>query len=336
MREDMAEDAMRYVFICIMVVVATVLVPGLSTAAPKLEISTNTWDFGEIYQWTNPSFNVGIINSGDEPLKITDVKAACGCTATFLSSKVINPGDKGFLKIDLASYAMTGKILKLVRLATNDPAAPQVDITIRGFVKDDKAAVGELDKDYVDLGVVAPYETRNIAVVIKNHGNIDLDIGNIELPDGYFMDSAYPTKAKPLAGIEVQFGYRPTKDKGPIDDVIKIKTSGLNGGDLSLKVVGYVSDCMQASDDLVVTPTMFTADRSGGGELVLSVKNNGHATVTIDGVDSSLDTAGIEEGAPEIKPGEAGTVKLKLSAKTFPADAKGYIYIRLGLPVKLK
>jgi len=327
---------MRYMLFCIAVIAATVLSPDASMAAPKMELSTNTWDFGEIYQWANPSINVGITNSGDEPLKITDVKASCGCTATFLSSKTIDPGDKGFLKIDFASYAVTGKVNKLVRLSTNDPSAKQADISIRGFVKGDKAAVGELDKDYIDLGVVAPYETKDLSVIINNHGNIDLDIGDIALPPGYFMDSAYPTKAKPRAGIEVRFGYRPDKVKGPIDDTIRFKTSGLGGGELKLRVVGYVSDCAQVSDELVVTPSMFNAKHTGGDELVLAIKNNGRAVVSLEGVDSSLDVTGIESGASEIKPGDSGTIKLKLSSSELPAGTKGYVYIRLGLPVELK
>lgn len=305
-------------------------------AGPRLELSMDAWDFGVIYQWTSPSVTIGIKNPGDEPLEISDVKASCGCTATFLSSKRIMPGDKGFLKIEFASYTVTGRINKLVRLTTNDPAARQKDIAIRGLVKDDKAAVGELDKDYVDLGVVAPYETRAVDVLINNRGNIDLDIRDIELPKGWFLDSAAPSRAKARGGASARFGYRPARQKGPIDDVIRINTSGLGGGALDLRVVGYVDECSKGGDFVVLTPTGFSAKDSGGSTLVLSVKNDGQSPVTIEGVDSSLDVRASEQSASEIGPGGSGTVKLDVDPAGLGPGARGYVYIRLGLPVDVK
>ncbi len=305
-------------------------------AAPRLELSKDVWDFGEIYQWTNPSVTIGISNSGDAPLEISDVKASCGCTATFLSSKKIKPGDKGFLKIEFASYAVTGKVNKLVRLSTNDPGAGQKDIAVRGLVKADKAAVGKLDKEYVDLGVVAPYETRSLDVLINNRGNIDMDIRDIELPEGWFLDSAAPGKAKVRAVVAVRFGYRPPEQKGPIDDVIRINTSSLGGGVLTLRVVGYIDECARTGDFVVLTPSGFTADGAGTHSLVLSVKNNGGSTVTIEGVDSSLDVRTSETSASEVAPGSSATVKLGVDPVGLSSGTRGYVYIRLGLPVDVK
>src|SRR5512143_2649991 len=93
-------------------------------AGPKMELSTDTWDLGEIYQWTNPQTEITVKNTGGQDLKILDVKASCGCTAVVISDRLIKPGKEGRLKIGFASYNFTGKVAKDVLLVTNDPASP--------------------------------------------------------------------------------------------------------------------------------------------------------------------------------------------------------------------
>lgn len=305
-----------------------------AVAAPVMELSADRWDFGEIYQWTNPSTSIGITNKGNEDLKITEVVASCGCTAVFLGEKVIKPGKTVDMRIEFASYLLTGKVSKLVRLTTNAPGSASVDIMVAGTIKEDKAAIGRLKPGIVDLGVVAPYETRYIDADIENSGNIDLNILGVELPDGFFMDSGTPTMAKVRGSITARFGYRPPIEEGPINAEIKVNTSGRDGGLLTLKVVGYIAEGAKGADSLIVTPTGF---RPGGGtgRFELSLKNAGASTVTIEGVDSSLDVTGQEVSASELKPGDTGTVSMSVDPSGLRPDTKGYIYLRIGIPVEV-
>ncbi|HEX9860223.1 MAG TPA: DUF1573 domain-containing protein [Nitrospirota bacterium] len=310
------------------------LIVSPASAAPRLALSATKWDMGEIYQWTNPSTTIYISNTGDRDLEITNVLASCGCTAVFLSEKVIKPGDKGSLRIDFASYNFSGKVNKIVRLTTNDPAAETTDITVAGNISEDKAGMGSISPAEVDLGVVAPYETRYIDAEIKNSGNVDLNILGIEMPDGFFLDSSVPNLAKARGGIPVRFGYRPPRDKGPIEGEIKVKTSGREGNLLTIKLAGYIGESARGADTLVVTPTGFVAG-PGGWTLTLSIKNDGASPVTLDGVDSSLDLSGQELGDSELRPGDTGTVKLMLDPKGLRTGTRGYIYLRVGLPVEV-
>lgn len=322
---------MRIVLLPVTVVMICMLaIPAV--AAPVMELSTNKWDVGEIYQWTNPSTSIGITNKGNEDLKITDVVASCGCTAVFLGEKVIKPGKTVDMRIEFASYLLTGKVNKLVRLTTNAPGSASVDIMVVGFIKDDKASIGSLKPTLVDLGVVAPYETRYIDAEIENSGNIDLNVLGIELPDGFFMDSGTPTMAKVRGSIVVRFGYRPPVDKGLVNAEIRINTSGREGGLLTLKVVGYIAEGARGADTLIVTPTGF---RQGAGSFELSLKNAGTSTVTIEGVDSSLDITRQEVSASELKPGDKGTVSMSVDPSGLKPGTKGYIYLRIGIPVEV-
>src|SRR3990172_2155784 len=160
-----------------------VLFPAVAPAAPRMELSPDSWNFGEIFQWTNPSIEITIKNTGDEDLKIQDVKASCGCTPVMLSDKTVKPGGTGQLRIEFASYNQaSGRVKKEVLLVTNDPAAPRKSIIVRGVVKEDKAAMGYVEPRELDFGVIAPYETKFFVMNIRNKGNNDIPVSGVLLP----------------------------------------------------------------------------------------------------------------------------------------------------------
>ena len=59
-------------------------------AQPKLELKESSFDFGDIKQGKTVSHTFVIKNTGNVSLKITDVKAACGCTAATPEKKNLN------------------------------------------------------------------------------------------------------------------------------------------------------------------------------------------------------------------------------------------------------
>jgi len=306
------------------------------SAGPKITLSPETWDMGTIYQWANPSTTVTITNTGDADLKILDVKASCGCTAAALSDKLIKPGGKATMKVDFNAYNSTGRVRKVVKLTTNDPGSPDKVLNIQGTVKDDKAAIGYLEQKELDLGVVAPYETKYFDLKVSNKGNIDLRLKTVELPAGYFMDSSFSDVVPARGDVFLNIGYRPAKSRGPIADEIEVKLSEPRPDQdgLKLKVVGYVAESVRGTDALIVTPTSFRVDPgSRDPVLELAVKNDGTGPVVLDGVESSLDGSGPDNPGAEVAPGESGKVRFSLKPEGLKPGSKGFIYLRLAVPV---
>lgn len=72
-------------------------------AGTASEITTVEWegkvhDFGEIVQGTPVTHTFKVVNTGTEPLNISNVKASCGCTATDYTKEAIPPGGEGFVQ----------------------------------------------------------------------------------------------------------------------------------------------------------------------------------------------------------------------------------------------
>lgn len=311
--------------------------PFAYAAGPRLELDPPNWEMGEIYQWTNPSTTIKMKNTGDAPLHIIDVKASCGCTAVVLSEKVIPPGGTGEMKIDFASYNFSGPVNKIVKLTTDEKESPEKVIRIKGSIKPDQSAIGAVEPGYVDLGIVAPYETRYFDITIQNRGNADLPVTGVDVSDGLTLGSAYPGKVAAYSSQNVRIGYKPPVGKGPIDGRVTVHISYPGQEDLVVLVAGYVGEAARGADSLVVTPAGITV-RAGSAQssVELAVKNAGGDRVLVEDADSSLDGVTPSLTAGELGPGESGTVSIAIDPARLKPGTKGYIYLRLAVPVSVE
>ncbi|HNQ69242.1 MAG TPA: DUF1573 domain-containing protein [Bacteroidales bacterium] len=60
------------------------------------------------------------VNTGNEPLYITNVKASCGCTATEYSKEPVQPGGKGYVIAAYNPANRPGKFNKSITVTTNE------------------------------------------------------------------------------------------------------------------------------------------------------------------------------------------------------------------------
>jgi hypothetical protein len=306
-------------------------------AGPKMELSAETWELGNVNQWDNPATEITIKNSGDKTLIISEVKSSCGCTAVMLSEKSIKPGKTGTLKINFDPYNTNpGPIRREVGLVTNDPVSPKKSIILRGRITGEKAAFGSIDPDYLDIGVMAPYETKFFVVNIKNKGNLDLNLSGIELPKGCFLDSGVPVKAPAKGSASVRVGYRPTKSSGPVSEELIIKPSDAGQKELKLKFVGYVAESVRGSDALIITPsTLKVSPDTKSPAIGVALKNEGKGRVLVEGAESSLEGGEPAVSNQELNPGESVTVNLPLKPEGLSSGTKGYLYIRVAIPIEV-
>jgi hypothetical protein len=97
---------------------------------PKLNLNTNQFDFGNVEEGKIYDTKITFSNKGNDLLEIRDVKSSCGCTAAMLSSKKLQPGESGTIRIELDTANRLGKLTRTVTLITNDPSEPNRTITL--------------------------------------------------------------------------------------------------------------------------------------------------------------------------------------------------------------
>lgn len=97
---------------------------------PKLKLSKHQHNFGNVEEGKLVEVKIGLQNIGKAVLEINDVKTTCGCTAALVSSKSLNPGERGNIRIELDTANREGAFARTVIIYSNDPAAPNQVITL--------------------------------------------------------------------------------------------------------------------------------------------------------------------------------------------------------------
>lgn len=101
----------------------------------KLDFTVVDHDFGEIKEEGGAAeYTFHFVNKGEEPIRITNVKASCGCTTPGWTKEEVMPGDSGFVQAKYNPRNRPGKFRKSLRITTSDVSS-NTTLYIMGFVK---------------------------------------------------------------------------------------------------------------------------------------------------------------------------------------------------------
>ncbi len=184
---------------------------GLS--APRIEVDVELYDFGVAVDGDVVEFFVTIKNVGDQKLIINRVIYNCVCTSYELPKQELTRGESVTMKIRFntrgySSYAQP--VSQTVTLYTNDPARPQVTITVRGIVRTASAyeapATSLYQTLFILLDVRDPEEFRKVRLFgAVNVPLRELEAGSERLPKThviYIYDETGEKSAQAVALLQ--------------------------------------------------------------------------------------------------------------------------------------
>ncbi len=118
---------------------------ALASSGPSIYFPEDSWDFGEITPDELPTHIFTFENSGDEILIIKWVKVSCeSCIDPLISTKELNPGEVGELKITVNSLDMIGRFTKRIYVESNDPVNSRLVIIVSGFIKEKNEPIAKV------------------------------------------------------------------------------------------------------------------------------------------------------------------------------------------------
>ncbi len=164
----------------------TIITIALASSGPSIYFPEDSWDFGEITPDELPTHIFEFKNLGDELLIIKGTKVSCeSCIDPLISTKELNPGEEGELKITVNSLDMIGWFTKRIYVESNDPDHPRTIITVSGFIRDSKQTPFTIGKYYFSQG---EYDKA----VIEFEKSIELDPDQTE--SYYYLGQCYLQK----------------------------------------------------------------------------------------------------------------------------------------------
>lgn len=104
------------------------------TAAPRMILPEEAFDFREVFQGMTISHAFKVLNRGDEPLVIRNVRPGLD-RATARFDRIIPPGGTGKVRWTMNTAGYQGKIRNSVTLYSNDPKSPVAKITVEALVQ---------------------------------------------------------------------------------------------------------------------------------------------------------------------------------------------------------
>lgn len=164
---------------------------------PMASIEPEEYNFGTIKEGETASHDFTILNSGDDTLKILDVRASCGCTAVKPEKSSLPPGESTLLHVTFNSKGKHGKQTKIVYVKTNDPKHKIYRTKFIGEVVVNDDVPGKSGNEASEaapkiffpvnehnFGKVQEGEVVNYTFKISNKGKDNLEIKNVKTSCG--------------------------------------------------------------------------------------------------------------------------------------------------------
>ncbi len=157
---------------------------------PKAVVKNSEYDFGNINQNDIVKHSFTITNTGDDVLKISDIRASCGCTAATPEKNELKPGESTKLLVSFNSKGRKGPQTKTVNIKTNDPNNANLVLKIKGNVvvnEENKNKAGAqifFPETQHDFGKVKEGEVVNYEFKFENKGTQPLEIKNVKTSCG--------------------------------------------------------------------------------------------------------------------------------------------------------
>ena len=116
-------------------VIGASLATAQTPAAPRIALSQESWNFGEIWHPQGVNLTLIVTNEGNATLELKDVRTTCGCTLVEPGRKSVPPGETTDVKVRYNSEGKQGHQESKVIIDSNDPRRPTVEMNISGEVK---------------------------------------------------------------------------------------------------------------------------------------------------------------------------------------------------------
>lgn len=324
---------MRLSLFCYVVLIsATLLGQG------KLEFEKNTHDFGNIKEVDGVAeYTFLFVNTGDQPLSISNVKTSCGCTTPFWTKGEVLPGDTGRISARYNTRNRPGSFTKSLTVTSN-ASNPAISLYVKGLVtpkprtpKDDlPVKYGAIRMKYRSFNM-GQMTTEKIATknfdVYNDSDSVLLFISDSTESLDYLTLTFEPMELQPKEKGAIKITYDPAKrnDLGYLTDEIVIRTNEKTDSVKRLLVVTTIEEYFAplTEEELALAPKLTIKKRSHDfGEVIKDavvefefvLVNDGKSELNIRSTKGNCDCTAATLKKDTLQPGEE--IKMKVSFDT--------------------
>ncbi len=291
--------------------------------APRAIVQETIKDFGAVNRGDRVTHDFRIDNAGAGALEITDVRPSCGCTVADYD-KTIAPGQSGVIKATMDTSNLKGGVAKAVRVYTNDPLNPEINLVIKANVRSQV----EIDPGYARFVAVYGEPQKTIVERVWSSEHPDLEILKVESPFEFvktsFRETPKEEREKGVKGRQWQIAVDLDKDApvGPMADFIVVSTNHPQLKTVRIPLSGFVRPVLS------VTPRVADFGRREVTEsqtASLEIRNLGSTAVELGEI--STNVKGLDAKIEQVENGRLFKVLLTLEPGAPKGDFEGLVTI---------
>ena len=339
----------RFFFILIVIVIIIGAffiynnIASKSQLPPKLVLSEEEWNFGQVEANAKPTHNFILTNEGGKVLYIDRVRVSCGCIKTSLSTDEILSGKSAELSVTFDTSGYEGTVGKAIYIETNDEKEPEKKITITIDVGHLTIPKIKISKDLWELGLISEGDFHTFKGEIENIGDADLIIDDMVIFDNIEHNFTLPLTILPNDKFEFVLTYDSTGHKlGEVREAIRFHCNDSKNETFFITVSGYIKEReisgIGISPEEITLNYDFASEEDIAGKFIL--KNLGGRELNIVSISSSVDYISPLYSNLKLKPKTEEELAVTiLRDKTLEVVGKEevteYIYLTIALPVKI-
>ena len=305
-----------------------------TNAQGKLEFFKESHDFGEIEEeGGHAEYIFNFVNTGDQSIQITDVKASCGCTTPGWTKEETAPRDSGFVRVRFNPRNRPGRFTKSLRISSTQTSENKV-LYISGFVKPkSKSILEELPVNTGDLRI--KYRSLNMGKMttekvvdkefdVYNAGNdsLQLQYQLMQVPD-HIKLTLKPTilSSKEKGVLKVSFDPKIKNDLGFLSDNVTIQTDTVSGVKNLFSVISTVEEFfpemtakeLDEAPKLLISERVFDFGKVKEGTIVetaFTLNNGGKKKLNFRKIKSNCDCVTYEVTSQSLKKGQSQDLRI--------------------------
>ena len=306
-------------------IAATFPAQSVAQGKPKAVAVEAVKDVGTVPKGEKIVHDFMIRNDGDAVLEILNIQPACGCTVAEFD-KTIAPGKTGKVHAVVDTSTFGGPIAKGLSVFTNDPATPQIELTVRAKVEP-YIAVKPGYARYVTVQG-EPIEGDITQTLFATDGSA-MDIVGVDSPWPYLKVSFREAKAEErLPDVEgkqwrVEMKLGNDAKVGPLAEYVTVRTNHPKQKVVQIPVTGFVRPVVAVTPQVADFGTLEIKDAT---QKVLNVRNFATEPIKVTGVEENI--PGIDVKLQPLNEGREYQVQLTLNPSLPKGNFDGKITIR--------
>jgi hypothetical protein len=153
------------------------------TPAPIIYFNKTHHDFCKILQNKKVSYKYEVINNGNAPLQIREIRSSCGCAYSLFGQKRLMPNENHFIEVCFDSTGLRGTIYRSLEVISNDPANPSLALTFEANI------IREIEPSMsiVNFNKISRDSLTYVAIRLESGNGQPVDVIETEVPDVPFL-----------------------------------------------------------------------------------------------------------------------------------------------------